>query len=95
MANAPNAEYATNLMRYAASVAYAQFGLSVAREMFGKSYFSLGAQEKTAVDNASFGMVAANFQFLTAQNLTTPAVQSPVGFQSPPPTPPTPQNSKG
>ena len=95
MATAPiNPEYASNLLRWNASVAYAHFGLSVAREMFGKSYFSLGIQEKAAVDNAAFGMVAGNYQYLTSQNLTTPAVPSPVGFQMSSPTPPTQQDSK-
>ncbi len=96
MANAPdNAEYTVRLIRWTASVAYAQFGLGVAREMFGKSYFSLGSHEKTAVDNAAFGMVAGNFQFLTAQNLTTPAATTPVGFQMTPPMPPNQPNSQG
>lgn len=92
MANVQD-DFDTNLLRYIAATAYAQLGLSAAREMFGKSYFSLGGAEKTAVDNATFAMIAGNFQTLTAKNLTMPP-PAPVGFQPQPPIPPTQQNPK-
>jgi hypothetical protein len=53
-------------------------GMTAAREMFGKSYFSLGLSEKFAVDQAVLGMVAANYQSLTAESLAAvrPASQA-------------------
>jgi hypothetical protein len=42
----------TNLLRWISAELYFLLGMQAAREMFGKSYFSLGAGERIAVDNA-------------------------------------------
>jgi hypothetical protein len=57
--------------------------MTAAREMFGKSYFSLGLSEKFAVDQAVLGMVAANYQSLTAESLAAQKTQQPAGFGFP------------
>ena len=75
--------FSDNLAR--ATVAYLQLlvGLTAAREMFGKSYFSLGLAEKIAVDQAVLGLAAANYQSLTAESLAAQGSRSPVGFGVP------------
>jgi hypothetical protein len=62
-------KFSDNLLRAIAAELHFLSGMTAAREMFGKSYFSLGIGEKGAVDQAVFGMVAANFQTLTAESL--------------------------
>jgi hypothetical protein len=76
-------KFSDNLMR--AMVAQLHFlnGMTAAREMYGKSYFSLGVGEKAAVDQAVFGMVAANYQSLTPESLLSQPTQQPMGFQAP------------
>jgi hypothetical protein len=41
-----------NLLRMIAGTLHTLTCITAAREMFGKSYFSLGIAEKVAVDNA-------------------------------------------
>jgi hypothetical protein len=53
-------KFSDNLMRVIAAELHLLIGMTAAREMFGKSYFSLGLSEKTAVDQTVFGMIAAN-----------------------------------
>lgn len=81
-------DFSINLMRAIYAQLHFQSGLSAAREMYGKSYFSLGTGEKIAVDQAVLGMVAANYQNTTAESLTGQKVQEPMGFRVP--TDPTP-----
>jgi hypothetical protein len=73
----------TNLMRMIAGQLHCLAGMTAAREMFGKSYFSLGIAEKIAVDNALNGIVAANFQAITPAFLAAQQAQQPVGFGIP------------
>src|SRR6516165_2713436 len=73
----------TNLMRMIAGQLHCLAGMTAAREMFGKSYFSLGVAEKIAVDNALNGIVAANFQAITPAFLAAQQAQQPVGFGIP------------
>jgi hypothetical protein len=61
--------------------------MQTAREMFGKSFFSLGVDEKIAVNNAVGGSVRGNFQamtldFLTGQEVPKNAPEQPKGKQS-------------
>ena len=58
-----------NLLR--ATVAQLQLltTLTAAREMFGKSYFSLGAGERIAADEAAWRMIGNNYQNLTLRRL--------------------------
>jgi hypothetical protein len=44
--------------------------MTAGREMFGKSYFSLGPAEKGAVDQTVNGIAAGNFQAITPEFLT-------------------------
>ena len=73
---------------FSASSAFGLLVLSVSREMFGKSWFSLGIGEKAAVEQAAFGLVSSGCQILTPQYLASlkpgASTQTPVGFQPPP-----------
>jgi hypothetical protein len=60
-------------------------GLAVAREMYGKSYFSLGVMEKASVDQTALGMVASNYQNLTPENLASQKAPEAMGFRAPTP----------
>ena len=48
-------EFSTNLQRAAVAHLHLLCGMTAAREMFGKSYFSLAVAEKTAVDQTVLG----------------------------------------
>jgi hypothetical protein len=75
--------FGDNLIRMVAAQLHVLIGLTASREMFGKSYFSLGASEKIAVDQAVLGMVGGNYQAITPQYLAGQTAQQPVGFQAP------------
>jgi hypothetical protein len=75
-------KFSDNLMRAIAAELHFLNGMTAAREMFGKSYFSLGLSGKAAVDQTLLGMVAANYQSLTAESLAAQARQ-PAGFGFP------------
>jgi len=83
----PDDNFQTNLGRLIAAELYFLVAMTAAREMLGKSYFSLGAAEKIAVDQAVFGSVGGNYQTLTAEFLKG---QQPgqIGFQAIPPSQP-------
>ena len=85
-----NEDYNINLTRLVAGELFFLLGMTAAREMYGKSYFSLGIGEKNAVDQAVRGAVQANCQAMTpdfVRQVTVPpmpvaAPQKPaVGFQ--------------
>ena len=57
--------------------------MTAAREMFGKSYFSLGVPEKVAVDQAVLGFVSSNYQVLTPEFLASQQAQGAAGFLNP------------
>jgi deoxyxylulose-5-phosphate synthase len=48
-------KFSDNLLRAIAAELHFLNGMTAAREMFGKSYFSLGLSEKIAVDQAAVG----------------------------------------
>ena len=73
----------TNLMRMIAGQLHCLAGMTAAREMFGKSYFSLGLSEKAAVDQAVFAAMASNYQAITPTFLAAQQGQQPVGFGFP------------
>jgi hypothetical protein len=56
--------------------------MTVAREMFGKSYFSLGVGERQIVDQTILQTIAASYQILTPQFLASQVGQQPVGFRA-------------
>jgi len=75
-------KFSDNLMRMIGAELHLLNGMTAAREMFSKSYFSLGVGEKVAVDQAVFGMLAANYQALTPEFLANQQAQNPVGFRA-------------
>jgi hypothetical protein len=88
MADPQDEKFAVNLLRVLGAQLALQSSLAVAREMFGKSYLSLGHGEKVAVDQAVFGYTVANYQTLTPEFLADQQGRQPMGFpiQAPSPT---------
>lgn len=81
MAKHPN--FNDDLGRLSAAIESAQLSLAVAREMFGKSYFSLGVGEKEAVDRWVFSTISGNYQAITPEFLASQKDEQPMGFVSP------------
>lgn len=81
--------FSDNLMRMLAAELHLLNCVTVAREMFGRGYFSLGPQEKGLVDQTVLQIVGGNYNALTPQFLATQQARPPMGFQAPsePPTP--------
>ena len=77
----PEEKFSDNLLRAIAAEVHVLTGLNVAREMFGKGYFSLGVGEKATVDQTVLGMVAGNYQTITAEFLAAQKTQEPMGFR--------------
>jgi hypothetical protein len=75
--------FTVNLLRLVAAQLWVSLGLQTAREMYGKSYFSLGAGEKAVVDQAVNTMTAGNYQLLTPAYLAAQNPKAPMGFQVP------------
>ncbi len=76
-------KFELNLLKLVAAELYFSLGMRAAREMYGKSYFSLGVGEKLAVDQAVHQTVQANFQGLTPDFVMFQTAQKPVGFLNP------------
>ena len=76
-------KFSDNLMRAITAELLFLNGMTAAREMFGKSYFSLGTGEKVAVDQAVLSMIAGNYQMLTAEFLAAQKASEPMGFRTP------------
>jgi hypothetical protein len=72
--------FTNDLLRAVAAQLHLLNGLTVAREMFGKSYFSLGVSEKLTVDQMVMTMVAGNYQTLTPELLSGQKPVEQVGF---------------
>src|SRR5215467_4179485 len=72
-------DFLTNITRMIAAELFAMLNLQIAREMFGKSYFSLGAGEKTVVDQHAFALLSANYQSVTPENLKKQTVPGQAG----------------
>jgi hypothetical protein len=82
----PEEKFETNLLKVIAAELYYLLGLQAAREMYGKSYFSLGVGEKAAVDQAVLGAVGGNYNSITPEFLKGQQAQQPsqpIGFQPP------------
>lgn len=73
-------KFTDNLLRAAVAQLHLLNGLTFAREMFGKSYFALGAAEKATVDQTMINMLAGNYQSLTLEALASQKASEPVGF---------------
>ncbi len=86
-------QFTQNLLRMLCAENYLAALLSVAREMFAKSYFSLGVSEKQVVDQTVLSSILGNYQSITHDLLAGPN-QGKTGFQPPPaPTPNPPATS--
>lgn len=88
-----DAKFIINLLRLVGSQLALQNAMTLSREMFAKSYFSLGVGESATVDQAMFQMTAANYQSITPEFLEGQQGKQPMGFpiQFAPPTPDRPQ----
>ena len=76
-------DFYLNLLKLIAANSYFQTALIASREMFDRSYFSLGRAEKAAVDQAVIGHVGSNFGAITPEFLAGPGLSQPVGFGIP------------
>lgn len=76
-----------DLLRMIAAQLWFQTGMQTARELFGKSYFSLGLAEKTTVDQTVFAHMSGNFQTITSEFLQGQGTQQPMGFPTQTPNP--------
>ncbi len=81
-------KFSENLLRAIVAELHLLNGMTAAREMFGKGYFSLGIGERAAVDQTVVGSIAALYQNITPEFLAGQQAQQPVGFRAPtqPPT---------
>jgi len=86
-------KFQLNLLKTVVAELYFSLGMQAAREMYGKSYFSLGVAEKVALDQMVQNSVNANFQALKPDLPMFQTAQKPVGFQNPPPSTPEPPSS--
>jgi hypothetical protein len=75
--------FSDNLLRMVAAELHFLSGLTAAREMFGRGYFSLGAAEKAVVDQTVFANVQGNYQTITPQFLASQVTREPMGFHVP------------
>jgi hypothetical protein len=77
-------QFELNLLRLVASETYFFCSLIAAREMYGKSYFSLGMTEKQSLDQLVLSQIVGNFQSLTPEWFGGQTEGQPVGFQAKP-----------
>jgi hypothetical protein len=76
--------FSENLLRAIAAELHLLCGMTAAREMYGKSYFSLGVAEKAVVDQTVTTMVAGNYQnVMTPEGLRSQTTTQPMGFRAP------------
>ena len=71
-----------NLLRMIGGQLYFQNCMTAAREMFGKSYFSLGVGEKAAVDQAVWAGTAEYYRMITPEFLEGQKTSRPMGFRA-------------
>lgn len=60
-------EFSTALSRLLCAETWFLCSLTASREMYGKSYFSLGVAEKQAVDGAVLSAIGSNLSSLTPE----------------------------
>jgi hypothetical protein len=60
-------DFETKLLRLVAAETFFLCSLNAAREMYGKSYFSLGVAEKQSLDQQVLSQIGGNFQSLTPE----------------------------
>lgn len=76
-------DFETNLLRMVCAQLFFSIALSASRELYGKSYFSLGVAEKMTIDQMIWQQVSTNYQNLTPKVLEIPTDQKSVGFHAP------------
>jgi hypothetical protein len=74
--------FSDNLLRAVAGELHLLSRMTAAREMFSKSYFSLGVVEKATVDQTVMSMVAGIYQSFTPEALASRKAQEPIGFRA-------------
>ena len=74
--------FSDNLLRAVAAELHLLNRVTAAREMFSKSYFSLGVVEKATVDQTVMSMVAGIYQSFTPEALAARKAQEPIGFRA-------------
>jgi hypothetical protein len=74
-------DFTTNMMRMLCGTLYFSASMQASREMYGRSYFSLGVGERAALDQVVLASVAANFQNVTPEKLASHSTAKPAGFQ--------------
>lgn len=77
-----------NLLRFTGATVYSHLCLQAAKDLFGRSYYQLSLEEKTAVNGTVNNQVQANTVGLTPELLQgwlNQAKGAPLGFQPPPP----------
>ena len=75
-------QFSQNLLKMIFAENYFLASLNASREMFGKSYFSLGVSEKQSVDQTVWNSIYGNYQSITPEMLGGPN-QGTTGFQPP------------
>jgi hypothetical protein len=76
-------KFSDNLFRMIAAELHFLNTMTVAREMYGRGYFSLGVGERQVVDQTLFQTISGNYQALTPEFLASQKTQQPVGFRAP------------
>ncbi len=76
-------KFETNLLRLIAAELYYLAGIQTAREMYSKSYFALGAGEKSVVDQMVLTQIGTNLQGMTPEALRAQESAKGAGFQIP------------
>lgn len=63
----PDDDFQLEVIKLLAAELYFLTGMTAAREMYGKSYFSLGVTEKAPVDQAVWTQISGNLSAITPQ----------------------------
>jgi hypothetical protein len=74
--------FGDNLLRMIAAELHFLSSITAAREMHGRSYFSLGVHEKAALDQMVVQTIAANYQALTPEFLASQKTPQAMGFRA-------------
>jgi hypothetical protein len=72
----------TNLLRLMCASSFFLASMTASREMYGRSYFALGAVEKQVLDQAVLNSIVGNLQALVPGWFGEPT-QAQTGFQTP------------
>lgn len=76
-------DFQVEVIKLVAAELYFLTGLTASREMYGKSYFSLGVSEKAAVDQAVWTQISGNLAAITPQIFAKQIPGQKAGFEIP------------